>query len=147
MLAENTVCGSHDVCKQLVSSESANLVCGKLRVRVCDDKPARTGFNTLCLHKAKQCKAVAARCQHQAVLRHHQYLLSILCLLRLKTHHHTLQPGDSLFSLQARPEQLCMCCADPPGSASACYRLKSSISEAGGLEHRCTEPAVHVHFL
>ena len=99
--------------------EFANLVCGKGRVRVCDDKPSHTGFNTLCLLKAKQCKAVAARCQHQAMLRHIQYLLISFACYNARDNHQRFQSGASLFFLQARPEQLCMCCADPPGSASA----------------------------
>ncbi len=77
-------CGTKtDVYKQLVLCfESANLVSGNDTVRVYDDKPSHTGFSTLCLLNAKQCKAVAARCQHQAMLRHIQYRLSSFRLLR-----------------------------------------------------------------
>ena len=81
------------------------------------------------------------------MLRHIQHLLYNFSRYNVRDNHQRFQSGAILFVLQARPEQLCMCCADPPGSASAWYRLKSSISEAGGLEHWCTEPAVHVHFL
>ncbi len=61
----------------MLSFESANLVCGKDRVRVCGDEPSHTEFFRLCLLTARQCKAMAARCQHQATERHVQHLLAI----------------------------------------------------------------------